>query len=1346
MAFTGRLGTPDSQPGNIVLGSEGELEGSASAQVATGTGAALNASALVAPNAGLGSGTGSALDATVSTETGTSVDAELASGSGSALDATPWVAPNAGLAAGSGAALDAAGVPSTAANAEIATGAGAAQGPSAAIVSYPATATGAGSAGNATAEGGETNPAFQSGAFQSDAFQIAPFSPSAHAGVATGTGGASTPLAAIHTNASAGSGVGAAYDAIVSTDHIGLAGHASGTGTAHDATVTIAVRTGLAAGTGAAYDASISFVDDYASLPEGDIATGYMPPLAAPIDDDDTTIIVTTPSSSTPDEPFVVLIDDEQVLVTDVSGTTWTVVRGYNDTVATSHGSGAYARPALARVTVNGVDTTAHVHYGRSRFTTAANGQAGTAEIWVRDLERTRSFTTGKEVVVSFRGIRMWGGYVATVRRQFVFDSGTGIVGDEPRWLILDCVDYNVLFNKRIFFDPADTDDMAVKHWPNGTRDELVISELVNNYLTLGDDGLSFDIRHVGTPALPQINCNPLAPDEFGIGSAGWTWGEVMASIISQTGAVYYIDPDKVFRYVDDSTKQSRFGWSGLSDAPNDTTTIGYRDAEFALDGARLLNDQLQWGAGQGSDSMVFSRVTDSASVTTHGLWQGGELRFDMYCQDSVDLRAQTWVYGSPQNRRGGKDDRFFSRVTVREPYFRVADVVSLASTEFGFTQIAPVRHSEITFPTPWDIKCILTIAHELDAPWQTFEFWFPQFSFDPPQIDWKDPPGIPWPEPWGPFDPCELVEGECVVVDTFTRSGASLGTSDSGHTWGVPIGITNTYTPTTDGSEAIFQVEAGFSTSTDTTHTGSGRLNLSAEAGLFVPLTASFRFKYSGTWDCTWVENPVLSGTGFWAPGFSSSDDPTDANSIGSGGGYRRNFLNIRISNSIPVYRFHIYNADGALYAAAERPTATDGSTDGAVLIGAQLAADTWCNVKVHLDSDRLYLRLWPDGSTEPSFYQVQTSATGSTWADQEFEIISRSHLEESSTPAFTIRVDDLCISRSTYAGDLLGWAWFPPRGCEFDYDYNASLSTDTPVGLIEDGESTGVFSYIEPFSVSSGTPGSSGGGDATNLTIPNHLESGDDSIISMSLSPNLVPLYVDLGGGAHWEITLQFLLPDPDGRQIFLVNYEEGGTYHIDFTGATTGDAEADFAEDTPIDFELHWDPTQADPERLTFTVNGLNRKFTNGGAFFTGVRFLAQLTTTRSATPFVTPTITFSGTIGCGDRGEAPMIDPCLDADEGEFAESGEGSVTGSEPEATFVVGPEGGTLFLVDDQYQRGSTEVWVDGLRIRLGEDYLEYPRSRKIEILDHIDVDGAVIRVNYVIWTVEQPSPELEPE
>lgn len=1598
----------------------------------------------------------------------------------------------------------------------------------------------------------------------------------------SGSGSALSARALISANAGTGAGAGAAEDATASDIFrtYAPAGTATGTGSALGPRATVAPHLGALGGVGAAHNAAPNAyaVDDTV---EGDIPTGYMPPLAAPIDDNDTTLTVTTPMGSTPDLPFVIVIDGEQILVTDISpdGLTWTIERAYDGSTAVSHNAGAIARPSLVRIRVDGVLISADVNYQRSRFTTGANGQAGVAEIWVRDLDRTWSFTTGAEVRVSFRGVHQWGGYLAAIRRQYVFPEGTGNIGDEPRWLILDCVDYNVLFNKRVFAKYGDLDHMAVKHWPNGTWDAVVISDMVNDLLSLGDDGLKYDIQHVGTPALPQISCNPDAPDVFGIGSAGWTWGEVMNAIVSQTGAVYYIDPDKVFRYVDDSTKQSRFGFGGVTDSPTvggpsitggtdsftrtvsgsfgtgplgtwsdgssgsatlavdgaeavatfsggfgqswnevsiaaagvhtavarikwpatiddegdahgleffvadfstdigvykegdgdlnlfvyldpfyeeavvsvgsptpgawaylklqvDLTSgelrakyweegdpepgwqaelgpfaevvdapvdlfamaynrpsssatvrwdeveyegftepegsglalIGYRDVEFTSDGARLLNDHYQWGAGQGSSSMVFAHVEDEDSIADHGRWQGGELRFDLYCQDSVDRRAETWVYGSPQNRRGGKDDRFFSRVTVREPYFRVADVIDVVSNEFGFTRVVPVRNAEITFPTPWDIRCVLTMAHELDAPWSTFEFWIPTFDFDLPDFGFPAFPGFPpfppIPDPWGSIDQCEEV-GNCVVTDTFTRS--SWGSTDTGELWtasGDILGVPN-------GSEALLADQPGRvigAVSQGDFESGIARID---PVAISLP-DVLFTFHYSGTWESQFAYNEdtnnpgTYHGPGFVAPPSTSLYRPSSSN-------WQQAYLSIMTRQSIPIGQFRVYNAEGGLWITHWMENSViPYSVDIPSGPYAALQADVRYRVRIHCDSDQMHIRIWPEGSTEPTFWHHSTRAGWfGTWdeADPKLIITASDGGRNITQPPYEFFIDDLCIGARTYAGEALGLPGFATTGpgwsggwTDYDIVVGGTKHLTDPANISMSGGQGSIISYsqdanngvggvalnlgppfdpTEPHSVLiamtildtgsnwafrvgvAGEPGGAGGTytergwATTTLTSPitagdylcrvgvtaggavtgriweaSGSEPGSSNMIigqhSLTATPieriiqiwlrndsNTIPVDLaqinitsievngdsfgtttdtsncedafDEGGliaawgspggspGGSWVILDEFYISQPeafsgntitegiygsDVNDLYYggVTYLSGATYpdihsflvtfvvspsdiasgpssynQMQIGYASTPAALSSYSFGTNAYMAVYWNNTIHPPGegyrvagvgnfprnvaegvmyaarfRVDQTSGAVEYKFWEPGTedepgYSTGVSLsVGQVGAikiglnggnvwpagTRAEVNGVTYWLGYgedaavpvapgnSGCIDCGDAAPGEFEDPLHDGPE-----------VGDEPgDRLSEVGDNGGIVFQLNAQFQLGSTEVWVDGLRIRLGSDYLEFPRNGKIEILDHVDVgteeDPATIRVNYIIWTIDDPIPE----
>ena len=63
--------------------------------------------------------------------------------------------------------------------------------------------------------------------------------------------------------------------------------------------------------------------------------------LAAAITDTTGTSITVTSSASFPSAPFIIGIDTECLLVTNVSGTTWTVTRGYESSTAATHSNGA---------------------------------------------------------------------------------------------------------------------------------------------------------------------------------------------------------------------------------------------------------------------------------------------------------------------------------------------------------------------------------------------------------------------------------------------------------------------------------------------------------------------------------------------------------------------------------------------------------------------------------------------------------------------------------------------------------------------------------------------------------------------------------------------------------------------------------------------------------------------------------------------------------------------------------------------------------------------------------------------------------------------------------------------
>lgn len=211
---------------------DASVAASASAGVAAATGTATDASAAIVALAEAASAAGTALDATVATSTGTNAPADVATATGAALDATAAIGAAPNVATGAGVALDA----STAAavNAELAAGTGTALDASPATGVNAELASAAGSALDAAAALG------------------------AQPNVATAAGAAPDATAAIGVNADAATATGSALDAAAQTSGstTAQADIATGAGTALDTSTAVTLTGDQATAAGAALDAT----------------------------------------------------------------------------------------------------------------------------------------------------------------------------------------------------------------------------------------------------------------------------------------------------------------------------------------------------------------------------------------------------------------------------------------------------------------------------------------------------------------------------------------------------------------------------------------------------------------------------------------------------------------------------------------------------------------------------------------------------------------------------------------------------------------------------------------------------------------------------------------------------------------------------------------------------------------------------------------------------------------------------------------------------------------------------------------------------------------------------------
>lgn len=205
----------------LMLGSTSRWD--ASAGLASGTGAAANASTAIIATAGCATGTGAAGTAAANVQP----NAGNAAGTGTAFGASEAIVSTAGNAAGTGAANTAA--------AKVQPAAGLATGTGAAASASVLTAPGAGLASG-------------TGASYAATPTLAP-----NSGLASGTGSSGGSSSLLVVPGGLASGTGTAYQA-AEAESISAIG-AAGTGSAYNATVSLAPSAQTASGTGTAFDA-----------------------------------------------------------------------------------------------------------------------------------------------------------------------------------------------------------------------------------------------------------------------------------------------------------------------------------------------------------------------------------------------------------------------------------------------------------------------------------------------------------------------------------------------------------------------------------------------------------------------------------------------------------------------------------------------------------------------------------------------------------------------------------------------------------------------------------------------------------------------------------------------------------------------------------------------------------------------------------------------------------------------------------------------------------------------------------------------------------------------------------
>lgn len=467
----------------------------------------------------------------------------------------------------------------------------------------------------------------------------------------------------------------------------------------------------------------------------------------------------------------------------------------------------------------DGTDITSNVMLRDAQFITKTNGSVGQAKLFVKDAAHSFGFVTGKDLTVDIDGFRAWGGYVVRAKKKFFFPAQDTTDDQEVvRGWEIEGVDYNVLFQKRIIFSSAHPTTKIAFQYGVDVYDDTIIKDIVANYLDLAGLGISTDgVERIDKPIFDIPGNN----HRGSVASAGDMWATAMRSIARATGAVFYISPTKVLTYTDvDQTGP----WT-LTDQPADTWDVPYRELNINFNGTGLVNDMLVWGAASGSPRVVFKRVQDAPSIADHDRWQAGLFSQALYRQSSTDRIANSYVYGSPLNKRGGKDDQVSFNCVTFFPRFYAGMKIHCVSAIYDYDDVVPLRTAELTFPTkPSDPNTVipmmtLSISHEIDEPWSTAEwlwksFKIPDFNINIPVIDIC-------------LD-CEGGLGGCDcsgITDTFTRTAGPvtsapfpgtvglLGNSDAG----VPYRIeaySGTLSASVDGDELAVSMTTSNSSS----------------------------------------------------------------------------------------------------------------------------------------------------------------------------------------------------------------------------------------------------------------------------------------------------------------------------------------------------------------------------------------------------------------------------------------------------------------------------------------------------------------------------------------------------
>lgn len=322
--------------------------------------------------------------------------------------------------------------------------------------------------------------------------------------------------------------------------------------------------------------------------------------------------------------------------------------------------------PSTISITYDGTDITRYVLFSSAKFDCQANAMPGTFEFVVKDVDRSLSFVTGKEIVFWLDSVKLYAGILMQVFRQYALPvSDTSVLSNvATRQFRLVGVDFNIYLDKRVIRD--------TNNYKRGIRiegrhyDGALIRDYLPTYLDV-PSGLDMS-THVDDIELFGVKRNPdgdiIKTTGVRLVQQGDVWRKQMEIFAARSAAVWYINADKelVFKALEDTMWPFTFvDWRPVG-AANRHHTIGIRGVTASQDGAPIVNDALVWGGLEQLASKdendpsgtFFARHKNQDSIDTHGRWQYAEANFQRGDdQISVNHRAEYIVEGPPGTAGG---------------------------------------------------------------------------------------------------------------------------------------------------------------------------------------------------------------------------------------------------------------------------------------------------------------------------------------------------------------------------------------------------------------------------------------------------------------------------------------------------------------------------------------------------------------------------------------------------------------------------------------------------------------------------------------------------------------------